>query len=65
MGNALGYAILEGNIIAFNNELFGNIIPGSIITTLVYGLVVFLIWQRNNETQAQEIEIAESAQSPG
>ncbi len=46
MANALGFAILEGNLIHYNNELFGSIVPGSITTTLVYGLIAFSIWQR-------------------
>ncbi len=46
MGNALGFTILEGNLIAFNNELWGNIVPGSVITTVAYGLIALLIWRR-------------------
>jgi membrane protease YdiL (CAAX protease family) len=46
MANAVGFAILEGNTIAFNNELFGNIVPGSVTTTLVYGLIAFMILRR-------------------
>lgn len=46
MGNALGFAIVEGNLITFNNELLGNIVPGSITITLLYGLIAFLILRR-------------------
>ena len=50
MANALGYAIVEGKLIAFNNELMGNIVPGSITLTAIYGLIAFLImhWKRKN-----------------
>lgn len=46
MGNTLGFAILEGNLIAYNNELLGNIVPGSITITLIYGLVAFWVMRR-------------------
>ena len=46
MGNALGFALLQGNLIAFNNELLGNIVPGSITITVIYALVALLIWRR-------------------
>ena len=46
MGNALGFALIDGNLIAFNNELAGNIVPGSITITILYGLIAWLIWRR-------------------
>jgi membrane protease YdiL (CAAX protease family) len=46
MANALAFAILEGDLIAYNNELTGSIITGSITITLAYPLVAFLIWRR-------------------
>ena len=52
MANAVGFAILEGNVIEFNNELLGNIVPGSIVTTLVYGLIAFLILRRRGFKQS-------------
>jgi membrane protease YdiL (CAAX protease family) len=55
LANAIGFAILEGNIIAFNNELFGSIVPGSITTTLVYGLIAFLIWKRRDSKPSPQI----------
>jgi F0F1-type ATP synthase membrane subunit a len=63
MGNVLGFALLEGNLIAFNNELFGNIVPGSIITTLVYGAIASLVWQRRNVHQSKESERTATVQS--
>lgn len=56
MGNAVGYAILEGKLIAFNNELFGNIVPGSITVTLLLGLITLFIWQRSHTKQSQGAE---------
>lgn len=56
MGNAVGYAILEGKLMAFNNELFGNIVPGSITVTLLLGLITLFIWQRSHTKQSQEAE---------
>lgn len=53
MGNALGFAILEGNLIAFNNELLGNIVPGSFTITLLYGLIASLILWRRKKTKSQ------------
>lgn len=52
MGNALGYAIVEGNFIAFNNELLGNIVPGSITITLLYGLIALLLLRRTRVQKA-------------
>ncbi|MCB0292649.1 MAG: CPBP family intramembrane metalloprotease [Calditrichaeota bacterium] len=46
MGNAVGFAIIEGNLVAFNNELWGSIVPGSIITTLIYAFIAIIIWRR-------------------
>ncbi len=46
MGNTLGFAILEGNLIAYNNELLGNIVPGSITITIIYGLIAYLVLRR-------------------
>jgi membrane protease YdiL (CAAX protease family) len=63
MGNVLGFALLEGNLIAFNNELFGNIVPGSITTTLVYGLIAFLVWQRRNVSPSKERDRTPTVQS--
>ena len=51
MGNTLGFAILEGNLIAYNNELLGNIVPGSIVITLIYGLIAVLIFWRRQQSQ--------------
>lgn len=46
MGNALGFAVLEGGLIAFNNEFFGNIIPGTVTITVLYGLIAFVLLRR-------------------
>ena len=46
MGNALGFAILEGGLIAFNNEFFSNIIPGTVTITALYGLIAFVLMRR-------------------
>lgn len=46
MGNALGFALLEGRLIGFENELFGNIIPGALTITLAYGLIAWLVMRR-------------------
>lgn len=54
MGNAVGFAILEGKILAYNNELFGGIVPGSITVTLVLGFVAFLVWRRRNVHETSE-----------
>jgi len=46
MSNAVGFAVLGGNLIAYNNELFGAIVPGGITISLVYGLMALLLMQR-------------------
>lgn len=56
MGNALGFALLEGNYITFNNELLGNIVPGCITITLMYGLIAVLILRRRHLNQLPEGE---------
>jgi membrane protease YdiL (CAAX protease family) len=52
MANALGFAILEGDLIAYDNELLGSIVPGSITITLVYGFTAFLIMRRRHSSQS-------------
>lgn len=50
MGNAWGFAILEANFLADNNELMSNIIPGSITITIIYGLIALLIMRRDKSS---------------
>lgn len=50
MANTLGYAILEGNLLTYNNEVLGNIVPGSITITLIFALIAFLIMRRSQKT---------------
>jgi membrane protease YdiL (CAAX protease family) len=52
IANTLGFAILEGNLIAYNNELLGNIVPGSITITIVYGLIALWMMRRRQTSQA-------------
>lgn len=49
LGNTLGYAILGVNFIAYNNELLGNIVPGSLIITLLYALIAMLVTRRHRQ----------------
>lgn len=53
MANTLGFAIIEGNLIAFNNELLGNIVPGSITITILYGLLAIWIMRRKQADETQ------------
>ena len=46
MANAVGFAILEGNLIAYNNEWLGSIATGGLTITVIYGLVALIIWAR-------------------
>jgi len=48
MSNAVGFAVLGGNLMAYNNELLGAIVPGGITITLVYGLIALLFMRRRN-----------------
>jgi len=48
MGNALGFAIVEGNLIAYHNEMLGNIVPGSITITVIYGLIAIVMLRRRS-----------------
>ena len=54
LGNALGFAVLEGKLVVYNNELFGNIVPGSITTTILYALVAIFILRRSQLNQTTE-----------
>lgn len=56
VSNAVGFAILGGNTIGYNNELFGAIVPGGITITLAYGLIAFLLLRRRNLNQSSESE---------
>lgn len=63
MGNALGFALLEGGLLAFNNELFGNLVPGSIIITALYGLVALVLVRRRQTADRptrSEVAMAEA-----
>lgn len=61
MGNALAFAILEGKLIAFNNDLLGNIGTGSIAISIVYGLIAFVILRRRRLNRSPEISHASPA----
>jgi len=37
-----------GKIIVYNNEPLGNFVPGSITTTVIYGLIAIFILRRKN-----------------
>lgn len=56
MGNVLGFAVLERDLIAYNNELLGNIVPGSITITLIYALLAILILRRGRLNSATTSE---------
>lgn len=61
MANTVGYAIVEGNFIGFNNELLGNIVPGSITITVLYALLAF--WMMRQQ-QADETRLDGSTAVP-
>jgi len=52
VSNAVGFAIQGGKQVAYNNEMYGTIVPGGITITLIYGLIAFLILRRRNLNQS-------------
>lgn len=48
-GNTLGFALLGGGFLTFQNELFGSLVPGTLTITLAYGLLAALVLRRNRE----------------
>ena len=43
LANAVAFAILESDLLVYNNELLGSIGTGGVATTVIYAVVVFLM----------------------
>ena len=47
VANTMGYAILEADLLTYNNEIMGNIAPGGILVIIVFGMIAFWIMRRS------------------
>lgn len=64
IANTMGYAILEGNFITYNNEIMGNIAPGGILIVIIFGFISFWIMRRRRATVAFRGEKTAVSQLP-
>ena len=45
MGNTLGFAIIQGKLLACDSDILGHIFTGSLMMSLLYALIVLAMWR--------------------
>jgi len=53
MGNALGFSIIQGKLLAYDSDVLGHIFTGSLMMSLLYALIVLAMWRRTDQRPAR------------
>ena len=49
MGNTLGFAIIQGKLLACDSDILGHIFTGSLRMSLLYALIVLVMWRYRDQ----------------